>query len=148
MQTAAMILGASCAALAVVVLILLARLRAARAAAAAAEKNAARPPRLVEGRAERHGLLWFPVLTVDDAQKQILSALAGLPHCPRCLKPLALVAGPPEEWVCAGCEDRRAGTAADLQVVDAMIAQTIHEFVMRHADYRAAAGLPVLKKTF
>ncbi|MBI4059933.1 MAG: hypothetical protein HY403_00735 [Elusimicrobia bacterium] len=147
MQVLVLALGAACAALAVAVLALRSRLRAARAEAAEAAKRAAPKPRQVEGRAERHGLLWFPILTVDDGQRRVLSASAGLPYCPRCLKPLALAKGPPEEWVCAGCADRRAGTAADMQVVDAMIAQAIHEFTARHADYRAAPGLPALKKT-
>jgi len=124
---------------------LAAKLKAARAALAASEARLAAPapppPRALESRREHYGLLWFPTLTVKEDEKLIVAAAAGLPHCPRCVRPLALSSGPPEEWSCGGCSERRPGTTADLQVTDSLVAETLKEFLSRHPDWRAAPGL-------
>jgi hypothetical protein len=96
---------------------------------------------VVESRREHYGLLWFPALTLQDDERAVVAASAGLPHCARCVKPLALNPGPPEEWACATCSERRPGTAADLQVTDTVVAATLKEFLDRHAGWRAAAGV-------
>jgi ribosomal protein L37AE/L43A len=117
--------------------------------ALAAEKNRPPPeipPRLVESRREAFGLLWFPELTVDDAKKLVLTAVAGLPHCPKCLRPMKLSAKPPEEWVCDGCGDRRAGTAADFTVSDSVVTDALKEFFARRPNYGPGPALKMSKK--
>jgi hypothetical protein len=127
---------AACAALA-------GKLSAAKAALAEAQNRKAPPPppRSVESRREHFGLLWFPTLTVKDDDKVIVSAAAGVPHCARCVRPLALTQGPPEEWACGGCSERRPGTAADLQVTDAVVSETLKEFAARNPGYRTGPGV-------
>lgn len=124
---------------------LAAKLKAARAALAASEARLAAPapspPRALESRREHYGLLWFPTLTVKEDEKLIVAAAAGLPHCPRCVKAMSLLPGASGEWVCGGCSERRPGTAADLQVTDSLVAETLKEFLFRHPDWRAAPGL-------
>lgn len=126
--------------------VLASKLKAALAALSQAERRLTAPPpppppRAVESRREEYGLLWFPTLTLKDDEKTVLAASAGLPHCARCVRPLALKPGPPEEWVCASCSDRRAGTAADLQVTDMVVASTLKEHLARHPGWRAAPGV-------
>lgn len=104
------------------------------------------PPRLIESRRESFALLWFPALTVDEDKKLLLSAAAGLPHCAKCLKALALAKGPPEEWVCAVCGDRRAGTAADFSVSDTVLTDALREFFVRRPDCRPGPGLKLPKQ--
>jgi ribosomal protein L37AE/L43A len=104
------------------------------------------PPRLVESRRESFALLWFPALTVDEEKKLVLSASAGLPHCAKCLRAMTLSKEPPEEWVCAGCRDRRAGTAADFTVSDSVLTDALKEFFARHPDYRPDPGLALPKQ--
>jgi ribosomal protein L37AE/L43A len=104
------------------------------------------PPRLVEGRREFHGLLWFPVLTVRDDGKLVVAAKAGLPHCLRCERPLALAAGAREEWACASCGERRPGSEADFFVAESMLAEGIKEFFAVHPGFRLAPGLSALQR--
>lgn len=134
--------------LAAVVASLLGGLRRTRAALAAAENRPAPPPppRTVESRRERFGLLWFPLLTVRDDEKLIVSVVAGLPHCARCVRALTVSPGPPEEWSCAGCGERRPASTADLQVTDSVIADALAEFSARHPGYRAAPGVGAAKR--
>lgn len=140
---AAAVLALLCAALAARLRALARDLRSARVALAEAEARGRAPrDRVVEGRADHFGLLWFPQLTVSDEAKTVVSAAGGLPHCPRCVKAMALTSGPNEEWACPTCEERRAGTAADMRVMDDMIAQTLREFLARHPGYRRGPGLP------
>jgi hypothetical protein len=109
-------------------------------AAAPIEAVEVHPVREVEGRREFHGLLWFPVLTVDDEDKLVVAAKAGLPHCLRCERPLAL-AGQREEWVCAACGQKRPGAEADFFVADSVIAEGLKEFFAGHPGFRPAPGL-------
>ena len=138
-----LVFGAGVVVLAGAVVVLAARVNKLNAALAAAEKTlkAPKPPRVVEGREERFGLLWYPALTVDDEHKIVVSAVAGRPYCPKCLAPLALAPGPSGEWVCAVCSDRRAGTAADMQVVDGVVDQAVREFLARNPGHRLGAGV-------
>ncbi len=141
-------LGALAAAFAIAALVLKGKLAAARAALAEAEKKLAAPPppRVVEGREERFGLLWFPALTVDDAAKTVIAVAAGKPWCPRCLKTLSLSAGAEGEWACGGCGEKRAGTAADMTVVDQVVANALREFLARNAGWKASPSLPAHRK--
>jgi ribosomal protein L37AE/L43A len=100
------------------------------------------PPRMVEGRREFHGLLWFPVLTVQDDEKLVIAAKAGLPHCVRCERPMILRTGAREEWACAGCGQKRPGSEADFFAADSVIVEGMKEFFDGHPDFRAAPGLP------
>ena len=136
-------LAVACAVLGVAAVILFSRVRSLKAELAVARAAVAKP-RVVEGRQERFGLLWFPQLTVDDRARQVTAAAAGRPYCPKDLALMALQKGPPEEWACPACADRRAGTAADLQVMDQVVAQAVREFTVR-AGYSAAPSLPKLK---
>ena len=122
---------------------LAAKLKAARAELEAGKRRSPppAPPRAVESRRERFGLLWFPTLTVKDEEKLVVAAAAGLPHCARCVRALTLSSGPPEEWACGGCPERRPGTTADIQVTDAIVAETLEEFLARHSGWRSAPGL-------
>jgi len=113
---------------------------AAEASAVPAAAVEVRPVREVEGRREFHGLLWFPVLTVDDEDKLVVAAKAGLPHCLRCERPLAL-AGQREEWVCAACGQTRPGSEADFFVADSVIAEGLKEFFAGHPGFRPAPSL-------
>jgi ribosomal protein L37AE/L43A len=141
-------LGAVAALFAVAALVLKGKLSAARAALAEAEKKLAAPPppRVVEGREERFGLLWFPALTLDDSAKTVIAVAAGKPWCPRCLKTLALSAGADGEWTCAACGEKRAGTAADMTVVDQVVANALREFLGRNAGWKASPSLPAHRK--
>lgn len=119
------------------------RLKETRTALDAALRRPAPPPppSRVECRRERYGLLWFPVLTVDDASREVVGAVAGLPHCARCVRPLALAPGKVEEWFCATCDERRPASAVDLLTTDAVLADCLSEHFARHPEHRAAAGL-------
>jgi ribosomal protein L37AE/L43A len=141
-------LGVLAAALAGWALSLKGKLAAARAALAEAESKLAAPPppRVIEGREERFGLLWFPALTLDDASKTVTAVAAGKPYCPRCLKTLSLSAGAEGEWSCAGCGEKRAGTAADMTVVDQVVANALREYLGRHAGWKASPSLPANRK--
>jgi ribosomal protein L37AE/L43A len=139
-------LGALSLLLLIAVAVLRSKLARARAEAAAA-LAAPKPPRVVEGREERFGLLWFPTLTIDDAAKKVTAVAPGKPYCPRCLKPLSLAPGPSGEWLCSGCEERRAGSAADMQVVDQIVAQALKEFLARNPEHRAAPGVGVPQRS-
>lgn len=145
MDRVALVLAALAAAGFAAAAALAAKLKTTRAALAAAEAWLAAPPppapRVVESRRELFGLLWFPTLTVKDEERLVVAAAAGLPHCARCVRPLALSSGSPEEWSCGGCSERRPGTAADLQVTDSLVADTLKEFLARHPGWRAAPGL-------
>lgn len=105
------------------------------------------PPRTVESRREAFMLLWFPTLTVDDASRTVTAAAAGLPHCLRCVRALTLSAALPEEWTCAGCGEKRPGTAADFSVVDSVLRDTLKEFLTRHPGYRLAPHLSAPKSS-
>lgn len=131
---------------------LLSSLRAAPAASPKAEtpppaperparREPALPPRRVEGRREFRGLLWFPVLVVQDDEKLVVAAKAGLPHCPGCQAALALVSRPKELWECAACGTSRPGAEADFFVSESVLAQDLQEFFAAHPDFRAAPGL-------
>ena len=136
-------LGVLAAAALVAAAALAVKLKAARAALAEAEKRRPPPPppRVIESRRSHFGLLWFPTLTVKDEERVIVAASAGLPHCAACVRPLTLSSGPPEEWACGGCPERRPGTTADLQVIDSVIAETLKEFLLRNPGWRAAPGV-------
>lgn len=135
-------LGAACGLLLLAVGVLASRNGRLKAALAAAEAKLKAPPpppppRRCESRREEFGLLWFPVLTVKDEDKAVLSVTAGLPHCGRCVEPLAAESGS-GEWVCAGCGERRPASTADLQVVDTVNKHALAEFLKRHPGYRRA----------
>jgi len=100
------------------------------------------PARRVEGRREFRGLLWFPVLEVQDESRLVVSARAGLPHCPRCERALTLGAGAQqEEWECGSCHDRHPGTAADFFATDSVVAEGLKEFFAENPDFSPAPGL-------
>ena len=142
MLNIALVLRAAWAVLAVIFLFHCWQLICALAAVVATAKKDGHQPNLAKVRIELYGLLWFPVLTVDPVAKMILSAVTGPPHCPNCLKPLALVKTRSQEWVCGVCKERRPGSVSNLQVLDTVVAQAIHGFVSGHAGYRSAPGLP------
>jgi hypothetical protein len=98
------------------------------------------PLREVEGRREFHGLLWFPVFTVKDDEKLVVAAKAGLPHCLRCERALAL-GGAREEWACATCGERRPGSEVDFFVADSVIAGGLKEFFEGHPGFRPSPSL-------
>jgi hypothetical protein len=103
------------------------------------------PPLQFECRRERSGLLWFPVLTARDGEKLVVGVSSGLPHCARCVRPLSLVTGTSEEWVCSGCGERHPGKAADLMATDLVLTDCLREFFVRHPDYSPAPGLSAPK---
>ena len=103
------------------------------------------PPRQFECRRERSGLLWFPVLTAKDGEKLVVGVSSGLPHCVRCVRPLKLVPGRAEEWVCSGCDERHPGKAADLMATDSVLTDCLREFFARHPDFSPASGLSTPK---
>jgi hypothetical protein len=99
------------------------------------------PPRQFECRHERSGLLWFPVLTVKQEEKVLVGVSSGLPHCARCVRPLKLVPGRREEWVCGGCDARHPAAASDFAATDAVLSGCLSEFFTRHPDFSPAPGL-------
>ncbi len=104
------------------------------------------PPRLYQSRQTAFALLWFPELVVDEKRKMIISVAAGVPHCAKCLRPMKLAGGvvdgrSAEEWICATCGDRRANTAADFTVAEAIASEAVREFLALHEDYRPGPGL-------
>jgi hypothetical protein len=129
------------------------RLRIARSELAASKRRLVPPPPIAppspplqfECRRERAGLLWFPVLTARDGEKLVVGVSSGLPHCARCVCPLKLVSGRPEEWVCSGCGERHPGKAADLMATDLVLTDCLREFFARHPDYAPAPGLSAPK---
>lgn len=138
-------LGALAFILLMVAIALNAKVAGLKKAVEAAEAKANRPappppPRVAEWKVVQVGLLWYPSFTIKDEQL-VVSAAAGKPHCQRCVKPLTLSPGPPEEWSCAGCGDKRPGSAADLQVTDAVISEALKEFLARNPALRAGPGV-------
>jgi hypothetical protein len=109
------------------------------------DRHAPPPPpasaRHFECRLERHGLLWFPALTAYDDDKLVVGVSSGLPHCARCVRPMKLVTGRSEEWVCSACEERHPGMSADLVATDAVLTDCLREFFARHPDYAPALDL-------
>ena len=140
-------LAALCALLAAAAAVLSSKLKAARAALAEAARPPAAPPpppppATVECRREAFGILWFPVLTVDETRRLVTAATAGLPHCPRCVKPMSLKAGTAGDWTCAVCGDTRAGSAADIRVTDSVLGDALTEFLTRReGGYALADGV-------
>lgn len=124
-------------------------LAAARDAQAACERRLTPRPlatmRVFEGRRERSGLLWFPVLTADDDVKVVVGVSTGLPHCPRCVRPLKAQLGRAEEWVCPQCAARHPAMDADLKSTDDVRADCLREFFARHPDFTPAPGLAAPK---
>lgn len=92
------------------------------------------PPKPTELRINKFSLLWFPQLTLQEPY--IKEVVVGLPHCPQCVVPLKLQAGPPEAWVCLDCQGRHAGSVADLQVMEQVKEQAVAEFLQRHKGWR------------
>jgi hypothetical protein len=141
MTLAAAVLAAAFAAAAAAAFVLRGKLAAARAELAAERGRVVEPPpRVVESRRERYAVLWFPTLTVKDADKVVVSGAAGAPHCARCVRPLRLAAssaGAPEDWTCAGCGERRPASIADIMVTDSVVSDTLQEFLGRHDGWRA-----------
>lgn len=137
------VLGAGIVVMGLGLVVLAARVSrlSARLAEAHHALKAPKPPRIVEGREERFGLLWFPTLTVDDEHGIVVSASAGRPYCPKCLKPLAAADAHGGAWKCEGCGDERAGTAADMTVVDGVLDQAVREFLARNPSHRLAEGV-------
>ena len=142
-----LVLGGVAAVAVVAAAVFGAKLKAANAELAELKSRppAPPPPRLVECRREAFGLLWFPTLTVDDASRTVTAAAAGLPHCAKCVRALALSSAVPEEWTCEGCGEKRPGTAADFAVVDGVLRDSLREFLQRHAGYRTAPHLSAPK---
>ncbi|MFI5346582.1 MAG: hypothetical protein ACHQ51_09435 [Elusimicrobiota bacterium] len=120
---------------------------------AASERRFAPPPpvpppapvRLFECRREQYGLLWFPVLTAKDDEKLVVGVSSGLPHCPRCVKPLKVQFGRAEEWFCAACDARHPAASADLRATDMVLTDCLREFFARHPDFASAPGLSAPK---
>ncbi|MDE2140993.1 MAG: hypothetical protein KGJ84_01105 [Elusimicrobia bacterium] len=103
------------------------------------------PPILFECRREENGLLWFPVLTAKADEKQVVGVSSGLPHCTRCVRPLKVLFGRTEEWVCSACEARHPAAAADLRATDLVLTECLREFFARHPDFAPAPGLSAPK---
>jgi len=143
MEAARLALPVLAVAAALTAAVLLSKLKAARAELAELRGRAAAPPppRTFESRRESFGLLWFPALTVDDTTRQVTAAVAGLPHCARCVKALSLASAAPEEWACEGCGEKRPGSVADIQVLDSVVGDALREFLQRHAGYRVAPNV-------
>lgn len=99
------------------------------------------PPRLLQGRVEFRGMLWHPVLAVQDEERLVVSAKAGLPHCARCDKALVLERGAREVWTCTSCGDVRPGADVDLSATDGAIGEALSAFLCEHPGYAAAEGL-------
>ncbi|NNN04824.1 MAG: hypothetical protein HKL90_02890 [Elusimicrobia bacterium] len=125
-------------------------LPSARTAPAAAPKPAAatvapqapHEMREEEGRVQFRGLLWRPVVTVDDAALLVVAARAGLPHCAHCEKPLSLAAGSQERWVCPNCGEAHSGVETDFFAAESVAAARVREFLSGHPGFQPAPGLP------
>jgi hypothetical protein len=146
MKAVAAVLAAAFAAAAGAAFALSRKLAAARAESAEAQASLAAPPppRVAESRRERYGVLWFPTLTLKDADRTVVSGAAGVPHCARCVRPLKLASaapGEPEEWTCSGCAERRPASMADIAVTDSVVADALAEFLARHEGWRAHSGM-------
>jgi ribosomal protein L37AE/L43A len=118
------------------------RASAGAAQAPAVAARPAAPTRQIEGRLEFHGLLWRPTLGINDEEKLVVAARAGLPHCLRCEKAMTLVSGPRELWKCAACGESRPGADADFFAAEAVISDALREFLVGNPDFRAASSLP------
>lgn len=98
-------------------------------------------PRLVEARVEFRGLLWHPVLGVQERAGLVVSAKAGLPHCARCDKALALVSGTQETWSCAACGGFTPGRDVDFSALDGVVSVALGGFLREHPAFAPAPGL-------
>ncbi len=114
----------------------------AKPAAVAVAPQAPREMREEEGRVQFRGLLWRPVVTVDDTALLVVAARAGLPHCARCEKPLSLAAGGQERWVCPACGESHSGVETDFFAAESVAAARVREFLSGHPGFRPAPGLP------
>ena len=102
-----------------------------------------RPSRRVTCRVKFREMYWHPVLAVADEARLVVTASAGLPHCARCDKPLALGGGPREAWTCAACGDAHPGADADFYAADIVVAEGLRGFMAVNPGFAAAPGLAV-----
>ena len=92
-------------------------------------------------RVEFRGLLWHPVLGVQERAGLVVSVKAGLPHCARCDKPLALVTGTMETWSCAACGSFTPGKDVDFSALDGVVSVALGGFLRSHPAFSPAPGL-------
>lgn len=106
------------------------RFRRELGALAARLKEIESAPRRHEYRLERFDVLWFPVVTYAPETGEVLQVVAGVPHCPRCAKPLKAPPGD-GEWSCPSCGARRPASVTDLTVADSVAKQAREYFLQR-----------------
>lgn len=94
-------------------------------------------PRDWECRIERFDVLWFCALRVSPASREVVSCIAGVPHCKTCVVPLKLER---DDWVCPQCATRRPESVGDVLVMDAVARQAADNFLQKHKDYRLAGS--------
>lgn len=101
------------------------------------------PSRHVTCRVKFREMYWHPVLAVADEARLVVTANAGLPHCARCDKALALTGGTGEAWTCAACGDAHPGSDADFYAADIVVAEGLRGFMAANPGFAAAPGLAV-----
>ncbi len=119
---------------------------APKPAAPQAAPLAAAPPepvRTVDARVEFRGLLWHPVIGVQEQARLVVSAKAGLPYCRRCDKALSLSPAAQEVWSCGACAYACPGKDVDFSALDAVVAEAVSGFLQAHPDFSPAPGLNV-----
>lgn len=97
-----------------------------------------------EYRLERFDVLWFASVTALPASREVARVVAGLPHCPSCVVPLAKSAKG-EGWSCPRCEFATTAALEDVALMDVIEKQALRHFKERHPDFRTAAEKQVQK---
>lgn len=115
---------------------ILAVLRQVKSLEADLERTRSEPVKW-EYRLERYELLWYPVVTAAPDSKKIISIAPGIPHCMKCIVPLA-THGALAEWECSQCGAKHPESIVDAVVTDGIVNQALGYFKERHQGYDLA----------
>ncbi|MEE8425435.1 MAG: hypothetical protein V3S11_06380 [Elusimicrobiota bacterium] len=94
-------------------------------------------PKRHEYRLEQYDILWYPVLTLNEAQKKILKATAGFPYCKDCGERIKEMDGG-VQWGCPKCDFRCAASVTDVVVMDSVNAKVVKFYQQRHPGFELA----------
>lgn len=94
-------------------------------------------PKQHEYRLVQYDILWYPVLTLNEAEKKILKVTAGFPYCKDCGERIKEMDGG-KEWACPKCDFRCAASVTDVAVMDSVNAIVVKFYQQRYPGFELA----------